>query len=157
MLEKYAQATSKYEKTSIVSDVINSVRKSSADGGFVKQEGGVWYEVGDHLAREKVGQSLRDSLHSLYRSSTKAKRRRREVAGAGIVDDVETLMQSNKQVSNRIGKLSADMKHRGDAAPEVFVSQIFTQANMDILEAFKKDANLLDKFSEAEEQQKVCI
>jgi hypothetical protein len=109
------------------------------------------------LAREKVGQSLRDSLHSLYRSSTKAKRRRREVVGAGIVDDVENLIQSNKQVSNRIGKLSADMKQRGNAAPELFVSQIFTQANMDILEAFKKDANLLDKFNEAEEQQKVCI
>lgn len=154
VLDKYAQATSKYEKTIMVSRIIECIRSSSPDGGFVKQEDYVWYEVGDHLAREKVGQSLRDSLHSLYKSSTKAKRRRREVFSAGIVDNVATLIQSSKAVSIRIRQLSHDMKERGEAASELFVFHMFTQANFDILEAFKKDRSLLKKFNEAEAQQK---
>lgn len=153
-LEKYSQASSKYEKSIIVTEIIEAVRKASPNGGFVKEEGGQWYEVGDHLAREKAGQSLRDSLHSKYKSSTKAKRRKREVVSAGIAGNVESLLQENEVVSNRLGKLNADMKQRGEAAPELFVTQIFSQANLDILEAFKKDASLLNKFSAAEEQQK---
>jgi len=43
---------------------------------------GAWREVGDHLAREKVGQTLRDSLHNKYSSSTKAKKRRRQAEKA---------------------------------------------------------------------------
>jgi hypothetical protein len=157
-LDRYAEASTKYEKSSIVSDIVETIRQTSSNGGFVKQEDGIWYEVGDHLAREKVGQNLRDSLHKMYRSSTKSKRRRRGVVSAGMVADVESLIRSNKIVSRRFEKLSADMKERGDAAaPEVFVSQIFTQANSEILEAFKKDSSLLSKFKLAEEQQKICV
>jgi hypothetical protein len=157
-LDRYAQASTKYEKSNIVSDIVETIRRTSSNGGFVKQEDGIWYEVGDHLARKKVGQNLRDSLHKMYRSSTKSKRRRREVVSAGMVADVENWIQSNKSVSRHFEKLSADMKERGDAAaPEVFVSEIFTQANSEILEAFKKDSSLLSKFNLAEEQQKMCV
>ena len=156
-LDKYAEASSRYEKTVIVTEVVEAIRSSSPDGGFVKEENGQWYEVGDHLAREKVGQNFRDSLHNLYRSSTKAKRSRRKVVNAEVAGGVENLIFSNKKVSSRIQELSADMRQRGSSAPEVFVSQIFTQANSDILEAFKMDSDLLNRFNEAERELKVGL
>jgi hypothetical protein len=153
-LKMYEKTSCKYEKTMIVSDIMEAIRRGSPGGGFVKQESGIWYEVGDHLAREKIGQGLRDSLAHMYKSSTKAKRRRRKVVSAGIADNVDSLVQSNKHVSSRIGKLSKDIEQRGEAAPDVFLSFMFTQANSDILEVLKKDRSLVSKFNEAEEQQK---
>jgi hypothetical protein len=99
-LAEYAKATSKTQKTFIVTSIVDSVR--DANGGFVKCKNGEWFEVGDFLAREKIGQwyvldcallylvdenvelgpltetcrSLRDTLHMMYKSSTKAKRAR---------------------------------------------------------------------------------
>jgi len=75
-LEGYLQATSKYTKSMIVTSIVRKVRKDSPSGGFVKKEDEKWYEVGDHIAREKVGQSFRDSLHTMYKSSSKAKNSR---------------------------------------------------------------------------------
>jgi hypothetical protein len=51
-LPGYAEATSKLEKSAIVSAIIQAVRTQSPDGGFVKRElsTGLWSEVGDHLA-----------------------------------------------------------------------------------------------------------
>lgn len=55
-LENYSKADTKQDKSHIVSLIVDSVRLASPDGGFVKQENGIWYEVGDHIAREKCGQ-----------------------------------------------------------------------------------------------------
>lgn len=55
-LERYSKAANKFEKSLIVSQVVDSVRESSPGGGFIKEARGRWYEVGDHVAREKVGQ-----------------------------------------------------------------------------------------------------
>jgi hypothetical protein len=55
-LAKYREADTKFAISIIVWDVVDSIRSSSPDGGFVKFSNGRWYEVGDHLAREKVGQ-----------------------------------------------------------------------------------------------------
>jgi hypothetical protein len=156
-LDTYAKANTRYEKPLIVSEITDDVWSASPDGGFVKKVDGVWHEVGDHLAREKVGQGFRDSLHGLYKSSTKAKRKRREAAGAGIFIDVEQLVQTNEEVVRRLRKLSSDMKLRGEEAPDLFVTKIFTNANLDILEALKKDQSLVSKFHEAEEHQKMCL
>jgi hypothetical protein len=69
------KADSKLVKSMVISSVVEWVRKLSLDGGFVKQCNGVWYEIGEYLAREKVGQALREKNHSQYKFSTKAKRR----------------------------------------------------------------------------------
>jgi hypothetical protein len=74
----YANAANKVEKSLIVSEIVDSVRGYSPEGGFVKKFGGRYYEVGDSVAREKIGQCLRDQLHSQYKSSTKAKKNRRK-------------------------------------------------------------------------------
>jgi hypothetical protein len=71
-----ASADSKLYKSMVVSGVVDFFQEHS-QGGFVKQKkDGVWYRVGDSLAREKVGQAIREQLSHQYRSSTKAKRRR---------------------------------------------------------------------------------
>merc|ERR1711933_183406 len=54
--ESYANATTKSEKSFVVSYIINKTRQRTPKGGFVKQNFGDWYEIGNHLAREKVGQ-----------------------------------------------------------------------------------------------------
>jgi hypothetical protein len=55
-IDRYAEASSKIEKSLVVSKIIEAIREASPDGGFVKKESGRWFEVGDHMAREKVGQ-----------------------------------------------------------------------------------------------------
>jgi hypothetical protein len=74
----YAQAHNKVEKSLVVSEIVDAVRGMSPEGGFVKKFGNAWYEVGDSVAREKIGQCLRDALHESYKSSTKAKKYRRK-------------------------------------------------------------------------------
>jgi len=79
-MERYEKSVSKVEKSSIVSDIIFRVRGASPPGSFVREDTdqpGTWLEVGDAVAREKIGQSFRDLLHTKYSSSTKAKKRKR--------------------------------------------------------------------------------
>lgn len=51
-LPKYADASAKLEKTYIICDVVNRIRKGSPNGGFVKKDPstGRYVEVGDFLA-----------------------------------------------------------------------------------------------------------
>ena len=105
-LPKYDKATTKLEKSLIVSSIVDSVRQASPNGGFVREEKGRWYEVGDHIAREKVGQCLRDSLHTKYKSSTKAKKRRRKQMESKMVDDVDRFMESNHLAASTMEQIS---------------------------------------------------
>lgn len=153
-MEKYGKAPTKYYRTLIVSSIIEEVRYHSPGGGFVKQYlDGQWYEVGDHLAREKVGQNLRDGLSKQYQSSTKAKRRKRELRSAELVSDVEKLIRSNSVVSKRIHELHDQVKKKD--VPEAILSQLFTQSNIAILEALKHDLTLFQQFKRAEESRNV--
>ena len=72
-LPEYSIAVTKTDKSMIVSAIIDTIRRLSPEGGFIKQfhhqdpsggsssstSGGKddWYEVGDHFAREKCGQT----------------------------------------------------------------------------------------------------
>lgn len=55
-LERYRKANSKLCRSLVVSDIVDSIRSASPNGGFVRCDEGQWIEVGDHIAREKVGQ-----------------------------------------------------------------------------------------------------
>lgn len=75
-LESYKLSTTKTEKSQVVNEVIKMVRGSG--GGFVKvAPDGSYWEVGDAVAREKVGSHFRDCLHTKYRSAAKCKTARR--------------------------------------------------------------------------------
>ena len=66
------------QKSMLVSHIVDSVRSSSPNGGFIKRMGDRWYTVSDRHAKEKTGQTMRDQLHTRYSSSTKAKARARQ-------------------------------------------------------------------------------
>jgi hypothetical protein len=54
MVDQYSATKNKAQRSIIVSDIVDTIRRK-ASGGFVKQEpDGTWVEVGDTLAREKV-------------------------------------------------------------------------------------------------------
>lgn len=79
--ERYANAETKFKKSLLVSEIVNTIRENSGEGGFVKFNpinGGYWYEVGDQLAREKVSQELRNLLFNQYKSSNVQKLRIRK-------------------------------------------------------------------------------
>lgn len=83
-LTAYSMANNKVDKSTIVTNIIDNVKRFAPSGAFVKYEAGFWWEVEDAFAREKIGCMFRDSLHTQYRSSTKAKlaRKRRAMAGS---------------------------------------------------------------------------
>ena len=72
-LQDYLDAPGKLEKSSIVTKIMRTIRQQSPVGAFVSYENGRYYEVSQRTAREKVGAFFRDSLHTVYRSSSKAK------------------------------------------------------------------------------------
>lgn len=81
-LDQYEKASCKLDKSLIVSMVMDTVREANPiSGGFVKQtDDGSWNCITESAAREKVGACFRDCLHTVYKSSTKAKiLRRRQV------------------------------------------------------------------------------
>ena len=73
---------------------------------------------------------------------------------ADLAEDVETMIQSSKIVSTRINNLQTKIQSDGDIVPEVFVANMFTQANLEILEAFKGRPSLVQKFEKAEKSHK---
>jgi hypothetical protein len=75
-LGRYSLAETKAAKSRVVTDVVDAIR--NAGGAFVKGKKGCWYEVGDAVAREKVGSLIRDFLFTRYRSSSKSKIARRQ-------------------------------------------------------------------------------
>lgn len=95
--KQYSAATCKYEKSKIVSFIVSAVRNASPQGGFVKNIDGSWYEVGDRHAKEKVGQTFRDLLHTKYSSSTKAKARARMQRRIKDHDEDEEMEQSTEK------------------------------------------------------------
>ena len=57
-LQEYSEATTKQEKSYIVIKIMTIIRKYSKRGGFVKKVDGVWHDVGDSHAKEKVGSNV---------------------------------------------------------------------------------------------------
>lgn len=134
-LKNYADASSKLEKSIIVSSIIDSIRRDAPEGAFVKKEKGIWYEVGDHHAREKCGQRLRDLLSSKYASSSAAKKKRRRADETDLLNKLgEVIVTSGHDLPGRIAQLTA----RNGAEPtDDELQAIFNQANMNLLKNIK--------------------
>mgnify|MGYP000129677099 CR=1 FL=1 len=103
-LEAYQSAVTKIDKSMVVSSIVNQVRER---GEFLKENenGPGWHVVDDAVAREKVGQSLRDLLHGKYKSSTKAKRIRRREKQNALSINLEHLVASDKHVASKMHQL----------------------------------------------------
>lgn len=60
-LDRYCGTTNRLEKSDIIKEIVEIVR--SYGGNFVKQESnGVWYDVGNRKARDKVGHAMRAAI-----------------------------------------------------------------------------------------------
>ena len=152
-ISKYANTDSRIEKTLIVSEIVDTVRTTAAacgtnSPGFVKREGGRWWIMGDSLARDKVSQSLRDALSNKYKSSTKAKKRRRQAMSQHVENDLDVMVQSTEAVSQRLQKLSTQLQQSGPKASNDTVLNLFNTANSDLLETLKQNATLVSTFTD---------
>lgn len=158
-LERYAQAPFKMHKSLIISEIVKRVRtESPTKVGFVKMINKRWYIVGDHLSREKVSQSLRNLLHHQYRSSTQAKKQRRNLICQRIDNSIDAKFQTTQHTSlrDRFAEISRAIEQQGgNKAPDDIVLKLFTRANSEILEELKQDSSFQQSFdtsvAEAEE------
>ena len=132
-LEAYAGATSKVDKSIVVSEILNAVRSSSPNGGFVRRNSktGHYEAVTDRVAREKVGQMLRDSLNAQYRSSLGSKRRNRNDKICMESQRVE----QNKDIAMAIDALREDVAEDMD---DDMVERVFLSTNLFILSELKR-------------------
>lgn len=62
-LDRYKAAENKNEKSNIVIEIVEEVRTDAA-AGFIRfcDDEQLWFEIGDDASREKVGQTLRETL-----------------------------------------------------------------------------------------------
>jgi hypothetical protein len=58
------KAMARPDRSAIISNIVATMRRSSRIGGFVRLDSTThrWYEVGDKIARDKVGHALRDAM-----------------------------------------------------------------------------------------------
>ena len=142
---KYSATGCKLEKSLLISEIMNSVRNRPSEGGFIKRIGERWYSLGTHLSREKVSQGLRDLLHKQYRSSNRAKKRRRLKLCTEFDKNIDEMLEARKFVTRRIEKVAKDVRSQDSAISDDEICGMFTRANLDILEALKDDASLLSR------------
>lgn len=143
--EAYAQAGSRLYKSLVVSSVVDWVRVASPNGGFVKEIDGIWYEVGDHLAREKVGQSLREQLHSQYKSSARSKRQRRKIQEKeqeNEVQSVHRVLDCMVRSNTSIAKTMEQCKVVEEDASDEMILDFFTKKNSFVLNTIMYDPKL---------------
>jgi hypothetical protein len=148
----YATIETKHERMAIVSSrIVNSIRSKGT--GFVKQEleheNGEWIEVGNLLAREKVGEMLRNALSTKYRSSVRSKKRRRRDVQAKRTDSLHDLLRdSNESIHHSMVTLKEGRFHGNLSDQQLMV--LFTQEQCNILTQVKADKDLVDQFLQAE-------
>lgn len=133
----YFNAASKMHKTIVVSNIIDAVRMN---GDFVRvnTKTGVYETISERLAREKVGQGLRDMLHLKYSSSTKAKKRRK-IEQQKIQDEqLHKIVMCNIGVQKLMNDLTGQLILHGDTCSDEVLDDIFLKANMDILDELKR-------------------
>ena len=131
---RYGASQGKLSKSIIVSAIIDTIRRFTPQGGFVKPAGRQWIEIGNKNAREKVSQALRDQLHSQYRSSAKAKREKKDEANAKINENLDAFVQSNQFVLNRMATLTSAIENNNThAQSDAQLEQLMSRTNSEIL------------------------
>jgi len=76
-MDEYIGAKCKLEKSQIISSIVAQIRSS---GHFVKEDPnvtGLWFDVDDVIAREKIAQAFRNAPAGNYKSSSRFKLKRR--------------------------------------------------------------------------------
>lgn len=142
--KEYSAATEKKVKSKIVRNIIETIQAKSPNGGFVKKDSdGQWKMVGFEQAREKVSQSLRDTLAGRYRSSLSAKKKSRMESNLKRMIDFDEIVGSNKFVADKMIGLANTIKKTNSGNTDDFtdpqILQKMTETNFCILRQLKKD------------------
>jgi hypothetical protein len=100
----YLAAKTKLEKTQVIAAVIDTVRRESPRGGFVKKDfySSRWHEIGDEKARDKVGHAIRKAAEQLQASRAMAGSNpsRGHANATGVTDDQVQQQQQQYQLSS---------------------------------------------------------
>lgn len=130
---RYSASQGKLSKSIIVSAIIDTIRRLSPKGGFIKPSGQQWIEIGNRNAREKVSQALRDQLHSQYRSSAKSKRQKKDEVNAKMHDSLDAFVNSNQFVLSHMATLTSTIENHKYALSDAQLEQLMSRVNSDIL------------------------
>ena len=128
----------------IVTDIVDAIRVKG-NGFLRKNSNGEWEECSDVMCREKVGQHFRNALGSRYKSSTKSKRRIKEESIPRLVNRLHKIIFSSKAVIEIIERLELDIIFIDESNEDEFYENAF-EANMNLLDTFKKDTTLVHQF-----------
>ena len=143
-LDRYSKTRSRREKSSYVNAIIATVQ--DRNGMFIREdkESGRWFRADELLIREKVGQAIREGLHSSYKSSTKSKKRRRQVVQAKATHSMNQLTETHELIRTTLATLATEVKT--EVYSDEQLGELFTSANLKIL-------NELNRVSEQQQQQ----
>ena len=130
-LSNYITARTKTDKSIVVSQIASAIREEGGDFVRYEESTGEWHQVCERALREKVGQSLRDVLHTQYRSSTKAKKHRKRFEHAQQHEDVINLLGPNSVMT----RLTNEIK---EETPDFQVANMLNAANICILQELKR-------------------
>ncbi|KAL3907939.1 MAG: hypothetical protein SGILL_008671, partial [Bacillariaceae sp.] len=101
-LDEYSKADTKAAKSKIVSKIVKLVQSKCPLGAFVKHsKEGLWYEVPQSVAREKVGYCFRDLLHGKYKSSSASKAAKRRLSKLGTESGKQLPQDEQPQQQHR--------------------------------------------------------
>ena len=155
-VKEYASSTEKRTKSKIVRNIIETIQAKSPNGGFVKKDSdGQWTLVGLEQTREKVSQSLRDTLSGRYRSSLMAKKKSRMESNLKRMIDFDEIIGSNKFVAEKMLWLAETIKNANKSDTNKLsdpkILKIMTETNLCILRQLKKD-RMVQKSVRGEQQ-----
>lgn len=145
--DSYANAPTKMHKSMVVSHIMKCVRMHGA-GDFVRldRKTGIYNKLTNRLAREKVGQGLRDVCHTKYSSSTKAKKRKRVAHREFEEEQLRKVVVNNSNATSILTDVTEKVSHKHYTTDTL--AQIFLQANARILQELKQ-SNSADQFAAA--------
>jgi hypothetical protein len=137
------------ERSTVVSNIVEAVRCLKGDGFIKQNKNKRWYEIGDYLAREKVGQLLRNANGNIYRSSTTFKKRRRKEVNPKVFGNFHNILQSNPKVSQIMHNLNRIVRQSEEFTDEEVLAML-NDANSQLLSSFKEDISLVERFNAVE-------
>ena len=147
--KQYSQAPKRLAKSLIVSQIIDAIQEG---GRFIKLVGkgkNSTIEICEEVfIREKVTQSLRDTLSFKYSSSTKRKKERKVKDQEIFHADIDKIVHSNIHVSKKIQTLEQRVRYvnhmYANDVPDETMLQIFDQANLELLKTIKKYQGMMN-------------
>lgn len=99
-LRDFYKLETRSERSVIVSKVISIIKEACPVGSFVKMENGVWYQVPDKIAREKIFTMFRDVDKAESRESRRASSSSPEkLSTAAFAATTQTMPRTAKTVS----------------------------------------------------------